>query len=1218
MAYPGGFREYMQVKRRKLQLQNDEHAAFALASTGSESLSSSSSSSSTQSSAMPSSTPPLFSKLQLHFDGYTGTPALTALEFKKVVLKHGARVHDKLEPFVTHIIATQMTDSKIRQLRKPVVRPEWLIDSIEKGKLLDWRGYKLYFELGRSQRTIVEGMAKVAEKKAAEASQTSSMRSQGSISRDRSQNSPSSSRTVSCSAQTTKPMDMDVEVGADGEVDDFFRVDEEDFVIDENATGSPRAKASSDENAGDSASDWFGPRPSVDMNSDWVKANISTAPDFLNKFFGSSRLHHLSSWKNDLRDFVAEQQVQMQLRRRQQQREAGETVMSNINNEPDPSVKRPRTIMHIDMDCFFASIAIRDRPALASKPVAIAHSSGTSGRSTSEIASCNYVARASGVRNGMSIGRARALCPALNVLPYEFDKYDKASRALYCVLLEHADVVQAVSCDEAFVDVTAKMPPLPTPSSTAASTSKSTRDDDDISPGDDQTSHKPAAVALAESIRARVAAATGGCTASIGISHNILLARMATKRAKPNGVHFIARSEALSFLSSVPVDDLPGVGWSLTSKLRAPPLNIETCSDLRTRTTLGSLQKLLGTKTGLMLYNYARGIDNRVLENKERRSIGAEVNWGVRFENEEQVEKFVRDLAGEVARRMEAYRVKGRQLTMKVKRKRYDGEPHKILGCGDCDNLSRSLNLARVTDDANVIARESLQLMKELKVDPVDIRGVGIHFTKLDQQSTNIGGSGTGGTGNDAQKTILESFSKQQQWNARSPTSSSSRSLSVSPQSKGSTAAPAASAAAPSKPVSEVASASASPQRQKPPQHNQNQQLYHIRPADIDPDVWRELPPEIQAELAPLFNQQNQNQNQGGGQAPVPAPPKRIQSPLPTAGPSRPTTAAPSSSRSNPVSPLFRSPRNPTRTNTSHKPAVIMSPSSRASKRKELDMSHLMPTSASQVDPEVLESLPEIIRREIRAAMKGVRGGAAAAGASHGVVMVKGHSSSSWSAAALASASGVGRSSKAVSNAPKGDGSGSGRRDENETGEPGVTVAEKPSFCGLSDVEDVRGLLDEWLATAGPGLGEEDDDVDANDADDQHLGGGEDEEDSSKNEPRAENVEGLPLPHDIDLLKKYLIGLVESMHLETAQLILSHVFKRVREMQQRQQEREARLSVGFGGSEDDRDIGGGRGKRKGGRKKLVVLNAWARAMDEIFVAVDGVVEANYGGSLKMR
>ncbi|KAI9014701.1 hypothetical protein BC832DRAFT_165078 [Gaertneriomyces semiglobifer] len=129
MAFPGGFKEYMAVKRQKLEVQAE---AIAAKSSQSE----------------------IFAGVILYFNGFLGSVGLTMLEMKELVLIHGAMVRDKLEGEVTHIIASQMTDSKMIQLRKPVVRPEWLTESINAGRQLPWNPYRLYTNLEASQKTL--------------------------------------------------------------------------------------------------------------------------------------------------------------------------------------------------------------------------------------------------------------------------------------------------------------------------------------------------------------------------------------------------------------------------------------------------------------------------------------------------------------------------------------------------------------------------------------------------------------------------------------------------------------------------------------------------------------------------------------------------------------------------------------------------------------------------------------------------------------------------------------------------------------------------------------------------------------------------------------------------------------------------------------------------------------------------------------------------------
>jgi DNA repair protein REV1 len=240
--------------------------------------------------------------------------------------------------------------------------------------------------------------------------------------------------------------------------------------------------------------------------------------------------------------------------------------------------------MHVDMDCFFASIAVRNRPHLADKPIAVTHSSGGN-TSTADIASCNYMAREFGIKNGMNLGDARRLCGDLVTCPYEFDDYDKASRNLYGILMEYARDVQAVSCDEALIDVGHRV-------------------------GDEEILVE--AVMIAEEIRERVKAVTG-CVASVGIGANILLAKVATRKAKPDGVFFLGNGDFNDVLGPCAVRELPGVGRMIEKKLGEGV----TCEELVGR-TLKDLQGVCGGMIGMTLYNYVRGVDERELENKER------------------------------------------------------------------------------------------------------------------------------------------------------------------------------------------------------------------------------------------------------------------------------------------------------------------------------------------------------------------------------------------------------------------------------------------------------------------------------------------------------------------------------------------------------------------------------------------------------------------------
>ncbi|KAJ1567782.1 deoxycytidyl transferase, partial [Cladochytrium tenue] len=351
-----------------------------------------------------------------------------------------------------------------------------------------------------------------------------------------------------------------------------------------------------------------GKPPADDRQSDEATTKAAGAPalrstseGFLSSYYASSRLSRISNWRNDLRDMVV-----------------AELARRGKGGRNNNRIGGDRTILHVDMDCFFASVAVAARPELAGRPVAVTHAAAARRGSTAEVASCNYAARAAGVRNGMFVGRAAELCPDLAVAPYDFEAYDTAARTLYGVLLDTADDVVAVSCDEAFVDVGSRV------RAAAAAASGG--------PGDDV--RLAAARAAAEEIRAAVLARTG-CTASVGIGSSMLTARVATRRAKPNGVAALlgGEDEVAAAFEELPAADLPGVGRNAADRLRG--LGVTTCGELA---GLGraACQREFGPANGLRLWEFSRGIDRRPLENKARQSVGAEVNWGVRFETDDQ------------------------------------------------------------------------------------------------------------------------------------------------------------------------------------------------------------------------------------------------------------------------------------------------------------------------------------------------------------------------------------------------------------------------------------------------------------------------------------------------------------------------------------------------------------------------------------------------------
>ncbi|XP_010021777.1 PREDICTED: DNA repair protein REV1 isoform X1 [Nestor notabilis] len=504
---------------------------------------------------------------------------------------------------------------------------------------------------------------------------------------------------------------------------------------------------------------------SVPTSSKAASLPVSKPSDcsFISDFYSRSRLHHISTWKCELTEFVNSLQRKnsgvFPGREKLKKWKAGRSALkTDTGNVSVASSAKPQScIMHVDMDCFFVSVAIRNRPDLKGKPVAVTSNRGAgkaalrpganpqleqqyyqnklmNGKaaeirvpdkldsqvwehsdsthvngadfnltvlSMAEIASCSYEARQVGIKNGMFFGQAKKLCPNLQAVSYDFDAYKEVARTVYEILASYTHNIEAVSCDEALVDITEIL--------------TETR----LTPDE-----------LANAIRTEIKAQTK-CTASVGMGSNILLARMATRKAKPDGQYHLKPEEVDDFIRGQLVTSLPGVGRAMESKLAS--LGIKTCGDLQCA-SMSKLQKEFGPKTGQMLYRFCRGLDDRpVRTEKERKSVSAEINYGIRFTQPKEAEAFLLSLSEEIQRRLEAAGMKGKRLTLKIMVRKAGApvEPAKYGGHGICDNIARTVTLDHATDSAKVIGKETLNMFHTMKLNISDMRGVGIQVQQL-------------------------------------------------------------------------------------------------------------------------------------------------------------------------------------------------------------------------------------------------------------------------------------------------------------------------------------------------------------------------------------------------------------------------------------------------------------------------------------------------------
>ncbi len=290
--------------------------------------------------------------------------------------------------------------------------------------------------------------------------------------------------------------------------------------------------------------------------------------------------------------------------------------------------QRVRRIIHVDMDAFYASVEQRDNPELRGKPVAVG---GSAARGV--VAAASYEARAFGVRSALPSVTAKRRCPDLIFVPPRFDTYRAVSAQIREIFAEHTDLIEPLSLDEAYLDVTENKQGI------------------------------PIATEIATIIRARIKEVTG-LNASAGISYCKFLAKMASDLNKPNGQAVITPKNGPAFVEALAVKKFHGVGPSTASKMEQ--LGIFTGADLKAK-SLAFLQQNFG-KSGAWYYNISRGIDNRAVQpDRPRKSLGAEDTFTIDIFDHAAARAEITPIANKVWRQCEAKRLHGRTVTLKVK-----------------------------------------------------------------------------------------------------------------------------------------------------------------------------------------------------------------------------------------------------------------------------------------------------------------------------------------------------------------------------------------------------------------------------------------------------------------------------------------------------------------------------------------------------------------------
>ncbi len=340
---------------------------------------------------------------------------------------------------------------------------------------------------------------------------------------------------------------------------------------------------------------------------------------------------------------------------------------------PEPEIRK---IIHVDMDAFYASVEQRDDPGLRGLPVAVG------GRQRGVVMAASYEARKFGVRSAMPSVTAKRLCPELVFVKPRFDVYKEVSRQIREIFLDYTPLVEPLSLDEAYLDVTTNLRGMPLASD------------------------------IAREIRARILERTG-LTASAGISYNKFLAKLASDHRKPNGQATIPPEKGPAFVECLDVARFHGVGPKTAEKMKR--LGIHTGADLKAQ-TLEFLEQYFG-RSGTYYHAIARGHDERrVVPNRPRKSVGSETTFMEDLDRPAKVEEGVASVLDDVWSYCERTGIVGRTVTVKIK-------------YADFQIVTRSRTLEESVGSRDLLERTARELVRS--VFPLEKRvrllGVSLH-----------------------------------------------------------------------------------------------------------------------------------------------------------------------------------------------------------------------------------------------------------------------------------------------------------------------------------------------------------------------------------------------------------------------------------------------------------------------------------------------------------
>ena len=345
----------------------------------------------------------------------------------------------------------------------------------------------------------------------------------------------------------------------------------------------------------------------------------------------------------------------------------------------------PRKIIHIDMDAFFAAVEQRDFPEYRNKPIIV----GGSPFSRGVVATCSYEARSYGIHSAMPSSRAYRLCPEAIFVKPRFEAYREVSCLIRKIFFEYTDLVEPLSLDEAYLDVS------------------------------DCRKYKGSASLIAKAIKDTIKEQTQ-LTASAGVSYNKFLAKIASDINKPDGFYLISPEQGKCFVEQLPIRKIHGVGAATAQKMEG--LGVKTGKDLK-NLSLSKLQEHFG-KAGIYYYQIARGIDNRPVVNyRKNKSIGTETTFQADINDLETIILQIERLFKKALTRVEEKKLTAHTLTIKIK-------------YHDFVQITRSRTIAAKLSASNCSKNVFFELLKDTDIGKRPVRLLGVTLSSLSEPSS--------------------------------------------------------------------------------------------------------------------------------------------------------------------------------------------------------------------------------------------------------------------------------------------------------------------------------------------------------------------------------------------------------------------------------------------------------------------------------------------------